>query len=403
MTTKLYWRDSHLTKFTAQVQETFLEGNRQVVILDQTAFYPAGGGQPCDIGVLNSTLVCDVKIQKDGVIYHYLENPAPLSRGDEVIGEIDWPRRQELTQQHTGQHILSQSFFQLFGAETKGFRINANSSEIDLTLDSDSDALTNRIEQAEGLANNIIFADREIQTHVVTPDAAARLPLRKESFVDDCVRVIEIADFDWSACGGTHANRTGEVGLLAIKNWERAKQMIRVEFLCGVRVLRDYRVANKTADLIARRFSVARDSSLDSVSRLIEENKDLKRKLRVLAETSTRYEVEDLRKSARLCGHIHLIVSIFEDRSYDELKMLAHKLMKLESTIVLFALKEGDIVRLVFARSANIKVEMGRLMHQACQQLGGKGGGTSDFAQGGGAKPELVEDVLGLISGQIEE
>ena len=135
MTSKLYWHDSHLTKFTARVLEHHIEGKRQFVILDQTAFYPTGGGQPCDTGTIGSARVAEVLIMEDGTIQHYLESPVNWIGGSEVACEIDWARRLELTQQHTGQHILSQAFFQLFGAETRGFRINAHAAEIDLTLD----------------------------------------------------------------------------------------------------------------------------------------------------------------------------------------------------------------------------------------------------------------------------
>ena len=402
MTSKLYWHDSHLTKFTARILEHHLEGDRQVVILDQTAFYPTGGGQPCDTGTIGSGRVTEVMITDDETIYHYLETPIVLTNDDEVVCEINWARRLELTQQHTGQHIFSQAFFQLFGAETRGFRINPNSSEIDLTLDLQSAEIPQCLQQAEDLANSIVFANREIRTHLVTPaEAANKLPLRKESFVADCVRVIEIADFDWSACGGTHARHTGEVGMIAIKHWERAKQMIRVEFLCGTRVVRDYRVANAVTESIARQFSVGRDAAPESVLRLIEENKHINRRLRVLAETAVKDEAAELRKSAGLQTSIQRIIRVFEDRSFDELKLLAHQLVKTDSVIALLAVKENELARLVFARSANVGAEMGTLMREASQLLGGKGGGTSDFAQGGGTKLEQLEIVLRLMSEKI--
>jgi alanyl-tRNA synthetase len=401
MTIKLYWQDSHLTKFTARVQSQISTSERQIVVLDQTAFYPTGGGQPCDFGIINSARVDDVTIATDGLIQHHLATPIPLRNGEEVAGAIDWTRRQELLQQHTGQHILSQAFFQLFGAETRGFRINTHTSEIDLTLDLSSDTLSQQMQQAEDLANEIVFANREIRAHLVTPEEAARLPLRKETFVDDCVRVIEIADFDWSACGGTHAQQTGEVGLIVIKHWERAKQMIRVEFLCGLRALRDYRAVNVAADAIARQFSVAREAAPESVTRLIEENKGLKRRLRLLAETAVKFEADELRKSVDDSSSPQVIIAVFDDRSLDELKLLAHQLVKFDSVIALLAAREKGAVRLVFARSANVSMVMGELMREACQALGGKGGGTPDFAQGGGTDVSQLELVLNSLREKI--
>jgi alanyl-tRNA synthetase len=400
MTNKLYWHDSHLTKFTARILEQSIDDGRPFVILDQTAFYPTGGGQPCDTGTIGSERVVGVTMADDGTIRHFLDAPIH-STGDVVNCEIDWARRLELTQQHTGQHILSQAFFQLFGAETRGFRINPQSSEIDLTLDAQTADVPRYLQQAEDLANSIIFAYREIRTHLVTPDEAANLPLRKETFVTDCVRVIEIANYDWSACGGTHAQNTGEVGLIVVKHWERAKQMIRAEFLCGVRVARDYRAANAVSELVARQFSVGRDAAPDSVARLIEENKQLNRRLRLMAETAVKYEAHELLQSAPAHSGQQMIVRIFEDRSFDELKLLAHQLVKTDSVNALLAVKESNLARLVFARSANAKADMGTLMREACQLLGGKGGGTSDFAQGGAANLNELENVLKLTSEKI--
>jgi alanyl-tRNA synthetase len=401
MTTKLYWQDSHLTNFTACVQAQSFIGDKQVLVLDQTAFYPTGGGQPCDLGTLNSARVCDVTITSDGTIQHHLATPISVMNGEEVTGAIDWGRRQEFLQQHTGQHILSQSFFQLFGAETRGFRLNAHSSEIDLTLDATADEISRQMQRAEDLANEIVFANREIRALLVTPEVAARMPLRKETFVTDCVRIIEIEDFDWSACGGTHAKRTGEVGLITIKHWERAKQMIRVEFLCGVRALRDYRAASFVSDSIARHFSVARDAAPESVARLIEENKDLKRRGRLLAETAVKYEAEKLRRSASGSSNPQVILSIQADRSFEEMKLLAHQLVKADSIVALIAVAEKDAARLVFARSANVNLEMGALMREACQALGGRGGGASDFAQGGVSDLAQLEPVLKMLGEKL--
>ncbi len=401
MTTKLYWQDSHLTHFTARVLDYFPEGNRPCVILDQTAFYPVGGGQPCDTGTIGSARVAEVTICANGIIHHYLESPLNLTIDDEVAGEIDWTRRFELMQQHTGQHILSQAFFQLFGAETQGFRISPEASEIDLTLEAHNDQIPHLLQKAENLANSIVFANRQIRTHLVTPNEVAQLSLRKEIFMEDCVRVIEIADYDWSACGGTHAQQTGEVGLLAIKHWQRAKQMIRVEFLAGVRVLRDYRSANAMAVNVAQQFSVGRDAASESVTRLIEENKLLKKRQQILAEAAVKYEAAELLASAKPQADYQIITHLFADRSVEELKMLAHQLVKTDSVLVFLASKQNDLARLVFARSQNVHAQMGTLMREACQLLEGKGGGTADFAQGGGTKLEQVDIVLKQMSEKI--
>src|SRR5262249_29610494 len=311
-----------------------------------------------------------------------------------VAGVVDWPRRLEMLQQHTGQHILSQAFFQLFGAETRGFRIFEQIAEIDLTLDRSPDELTAAIRQAEELANAVVFEDRAVRLHTMIPEEAAQLPLRKETFNTDCVRVIEIADFDWSPCGGTHARRTGEVGLIAVRGWERAKRMSRVQFVCGGRALRDYRAANQTATSVARRLSVGRDEALEAVARLMEEHRQLGRRARALVELAIKAEAQELFDTTPVTHNRRIIQHIFDDRDFDELKLLAHRLVTYDGVLVLLATRTREMVRLVFARSADLPGEVSSLLRSACEKLGGRGGGKPDFAQGGGTCVAELERAL---------
>ncbi|HKE04453.1 MAG TPA: DHHA1 domain-containing protein [Blastocatellia bacterium] len=380
----------------ARVVEIFELDGRKAVVLDQTAFYPEGGGQPNDIGVINRAPVNYVSIDDDGRVIHHIEGDIPFAIGDEVAGEIDWNRRREMIQQHTGQHILSQAFFQLFGAETKGFRITDRSTEIDLTLEAQPDEIDRAIARAEDLANAVVFDNREIRVHNVSPEEAAALPLRKESFVADCVRVIEIADYDWSPCGGTHAKRTGEVGLIAVRGWERAKKMTRVHFLCGVRALNDYRRVSRTADAIARKFSSGREDVESSVTRLFDENKRLLRRSRELAQIAAIVEAHELIEAAETVEGLRIVSKVFEDRDVEELNLLAHRLVDGDNVVALLAAKESETARLVFARSANLSADMNALMRAACERLGGRGGGKSDFAHGGGTKVGELDQALEL-------
>jgi len=378
----------------ARVVEIFELDGRKAVVLDQTAFYPEGGGQPNDIGVINRAPVNYVSIDDDGRIIHHIEGDIPFAIGDEVAGEIDWNRRREMIQQHTGQHILSQAFFRLFGAETKGFRITDRTTEIDLTLEAQPDEIERAIARAEELANDVVFDNREIRVHKVTPEEAAELPLRKESFVADCVRVIEIADYDWSPCGGTHAGRTGEVGLIAVRGWERAKKMTRVHFLCGVRALDDYREASRSVDAIARKFSAGREEAESSVERLLDENKRLSRRARELAGAVAKVEAHELIEAAKPGAGARIVSKVFEDRDVEELKLLAHRLVDCDNVVALLASKEGGTARLVFARSANLSVDMNALMRAACERLGGRGGGKGNVAQGGGEAVDRLDEAL---------
>lgn len=401
MTTKLYWADSHQTQFTARIVEISrhaTQNGKQLVALDQTAFYPTGGGQPGDVGKLDSARVVDVEIADDGRIWHQIDDMTDWAIGREVTGEVDWQRRREMMQQHTGQHILSQAFFQLYGAETRGFRITDRATEIDLTLELQPEELEQAITRAEELANSVVFDDREIRVYEVTPEDAAKLPLRKESFISDCIRVIEIADYDWSPCGGTHAKRTGEVGLIAVRSWERAKKMTRVHFVAGARALRDYRAANKSAETIAVKFSVGRDDAEASVNRLIEDGKKLSRRVRELAELAAKVDAAELLQSVAAINGLRVISKVFEDRDFDEAKLIAHRLVEGavdgKGVVALLAVREHEMARLIFARSANVAADMNALVKVACEQLGGRGGGKPDFAQGGGANILELDSAL---------
>ena len=246
------------------------------------------------------------------------------------------------------------------------------------------------------MANDVVFDNREIRAHMVTPEEAAALPLRKESFITDCVRVIEIADYDLSPCGGTHAERTGEVGLIAVRGWERAKKMTRVHFLCGVRALNDYRRVSRTADAIARKFSSGREDVESSVTRLFDENKRLLRRSRELAQIAAIVEAHELIEAAETVEGLRIVSKVFEDRDVEELNLLAHRLVDGDNVVALLAAKESETARLVFARSANLSADMNALMRAACERLGGRGGGKSDFAHGGGPKVGELNQALEL-------
>jgi alanyl-tRNA synthetase len=311
--------------------------------------------------------------------------------GQSVKGIIDRARRLDHLQQHSGQHILSQAFVQVCGAETRSFHLGAHASAIDIELQSPTDEI---LRAAEDLANAIVLDDRPMRVHIVNEEEAARLPLRKESAVRGTIRVIEVENFDWSPCGGTHAARTGQVGLIAVRSHERAKRMTRVEFVCGRRALEDYRLAHNTASRVARLFSAERDSSPELVTKLLEENRELKKRTRELLELALAAEASRTLSAVSPGREFKLVHAVFENREPDELKVLASKIVQAEPAIALLATRQPDGVRLVFARSASLKANMGELMAEACRTLEGRGGGRPEMAQGGGPNAERVDDAI---------
>jgi alanyl-tRNA synthetase len=392
-TERLYYEDSHLTDFEARVTSVTERVSGWVAVtLDRTAFYPTGGGQPSDTGMLNDARVVECVEVEDAGVLHVIKGQ-PLEVGAAVTGHVDWPRRLDHIQQHTGQHILSQAFVALYGAETRSFRMMEQVSEIDVALDDPTD---DRIERAVELSNSIVWENRLVRVRQVSREEAAQMPLRKDSAREGELRIIEIDGFDLSPCGGTHARRTGEVGLIAARSWERAKGMTRVEFIAGGRALADYRRANRTARSVAAMFSVGRDETPVSVARLLEENKEIMRRARALEEIAARVEAEELRGSATVQGSdgVHLIKRIFDGRDAEGLKRLALALVAHPGTIALLGSRDGDSARLVFARSTDTGGDMNALMREACEMLDGRGGGRTDMAQGGGRNTERLAEAI---------
>jgi len=387
VTERLYYSDSHLIEFEARVVDlSDRVSGWAAVVLDRTAFYPTGGGQPSDTGTLNGSRVVECIDDGEQGVLHVVQGAAP-ARSAIVRGRVDWPRRLDHMQQHTGQHILSQAFVTLFNAPTRSFRVLAASCEIDVELDNPA---TEVIERAVELANNVIWEDRSITILNVTPDQAAELPLRKEPAREGELRLIEIEGFDLTPCGGTHAYRTGEVGMIAVRSWERAKGLTRIEFVAGTRALADYRKANKSARELAALFSTGRDDAPHLAAQVIEENKELHRRVRALEELAAGVEAEKLLAGAR----DGVIVQVFDGRDAESLKKLAHALIANPQTIALLGSRDKDTARLLFARSTDASGDMSALMREACAMLDGRGGGKSDMAQGGGKNVGKLDEAL---------
>jgi len=394
-TERLYYHDSRLLEFDARVIDLSERDDGAIaVMLDRTAFYPTGGGQPNDTGTLGEARVVDCIDMEDAGVLHVIQGPTP-EVGEMVHGRIDSLRRLDHMQQHTGQHILSAAFVKLFEAPTRSFRMLEHECEIDVALNDPTDE---KIEQAVDLANQTIWQDRSITIRSVTAEQAVALPLRKEPAREGELRVIEIDDFDLTPCGGTHAQSTGEVGIIAVRNWERAKGLTRIQFMAGVRVLNDYRKANRTAAEMAASFSAGRDDSPALVTRLIEENKKLARRVRELDEIACRAEAEKILKSTGLeAGNRPpplVVARVFDDRDADSLKRLALALIASPKIIALLASRDGDTARLVFARSSDAPGDMNALMRKACEMIEGRGGGKADMAQGGGKNVSAIDDAL---------
>ena len=388
-THSLYYEDPYTREFTARVADRRVINDRPAVALDRTAFYPTGGGQPNDLGALNGIPVADVVVD-DGVVWHLLAAPlaAPLA-GDDVQGTVDWPRRFDHMQQHSGQHILSQAFSLTCAAETVAFHMGATYSTIDLSrADLDPAALG----AAEAAANAVVDDARPVTAAFVTQEELARLPLRKPPKVTEAIRVVQVADFDWSACGGTHVANTAQVGLIKVTGTERRGGELRVTFLCGRRARGDYGRLQILASGLAARFTCAQDEVPDAVERLAAENRAARKEI---AELESQWiEATAATWWATAPQHAgHRVIAQALDVPVERAKKLAQVLRGYPDAIVFLGVR-GERPQLFFARGDGVPLNMGDLLRRAAAAGGGRGGGRPDWAQGGTPTNEALAVAL---------
>ncbi len=398
MTEHLYYDDSFLYEFDARVVELVAVDSRTAVVLDRTAFYPTSGGQVFDTGVIVSggeKIRIDEVVEKDdGTVLHVVEGAAHLERGVAVYGQVDVERRRDHMQQHSGQHVLSAAFVRLFNMPTVSFHMGADSCSIDLDTKSVTSA---QVEAAEALANDVILQDRSVGIRFVTQEEAQGLGLRKIPPVErDRLRLIEIQEFDLTACGGTHVASTGQIGCILLRKTEKVKQGWRVEFVCGKRAVatarRDYATLTEGAGLCSSHIW----DLPQQIRKLQEEARSLRK-----ANEQTLQEVAELYAERMLAGsESRIITKVFAERDLAFIKLLAQRLTRQSSGVALLASTSGQPA-LVFAQSAGQPNDMGALMKDALARLGGRGGGSKDMAQGGPAKVGEIEAELNAIAARL--
>ena len=395
MTTRLYYHDSFLYDFDAEVRDVTATP-RPAIILDRTAFYPTSGGQVFDTGTITAgsdeLKVTEVADTEDGKVLHYVEAVKDLKPGIRVHGRIDSTRRRDHMQQHSGQHVLSSAFIRLFGMATVSFHMADDYCSIDL----DTPTLTKeQVESAERLANEIILEDRQVDIRFVTRDEAAKLGLRKLPPTErDELRLIDISDFDLTACGGTHVARTGQIASILLRKTEKVRQGWRVEFVAGQRAVatarRDYTTLTETAGLFsANIYDVPQQArkSLDEIRSLRKQREQSQEEL-AAAQAAT-----ILAETPETAGR-RIVVHILGDRDLNFVKLLAQKLTRLSPAVVALLATTSPQPALVFAQSAGQPFDMGALLKGTLAKLGGRGGGSKDMAQGGLPGAEGIDAAL---------
>jgi len=387
---RLYYTDAYLTTFDAVVAERLQWGDRPAVVLDRTAFYPTSGGQPFDTGEIAAVRVVEVVDADDGRVVHVVERA--IDANTAVACRIDWARRFDHMQQHTGQHVLSAAFERVHGIRTESFHLGADTCTIDVSASVAPEAVI----AVEREANRVVWTDRPVHVRFVEEAEAARLPLRKPPARGGPLRVIEIEEVDLSACGGTHVARTGEIGLIALTNTERYKGGTRIEFVCGGRALSRVQQLREGLTAAARHLGCAPLDVPAAVERLQDETKQQRHTHRLQQQQLAELHGDRLRHEAVRRGDLLVVAQHAPDWDAQGLKSLATAISSQPHHVAV--LVGGEPQTVVVARGPDANVDAAAVVRALTSRFGGRGGGRPELAQAGG----LTASPADILSTAVE-
>jgi len=378
----LYQEDPERLVFEAQVVDKLkLPDGRTGVVLDRTYFYPTGGGQEHDTGWIGSARVVDVfKDESNQRLVHVVEGEVVL---DLVQARIDSERRLRHMQHHTAQHLLTECLLKLAGCETVSANINGYTpSALDVVASQISKA---DLDQAELLANQIIYENRLVKTYIVSPEQLASIPLRRPPKVSENIRIVEIDSFDYSPCGGTHVARTGSIGLLKVLKTERQNEKVRVYFIAGLQAMQVFHQMYDTFNNLANQQSTGWQDIPGLFSKQAEQLGSLQKDLHALRLQNARYEAHELATNAEAIGGIRQVKVSFENRPSAELRVLAEELKKMANLIAVLTSFDGQKLSLIVTCGLDSGMDARQLINLQLSPLNGRGGGDMSLAQGGAA------------------
>ncbi len=395
-TKRLYFDDSYLRAFEARVVALTTFHDRPAVVLNATALYPEGGGQPADMGTLSGVAVLDVQ-EEDDIIYHILAGPLPAGVGDTVVGEVEWLRRYDFMQQHTGQHTISGAFYRLLGVPTTSWRLGSEYVTIDLGQPNLPD---DAVAEAERLANEILWQDLTVTAQIYSREEMAHLDMRKGSDRDGGIRVVSIGDFDRIGCGGTHVATTGQVGAIGVRRWETRGQTTRVEFVCGARSLADYHAKTATVNAAGAALSAKPDEIMLQIERLLGQSEEQRKTIADLRKQLVDFEARDLLASAgdTIAG-LPLVCVRRDDRDMNELRLLAQHIVEGGGVALVGGVQAGK-AQLAFACPKpggpvpDAPFDLNQILKGVLPLIDGKGGGQKFQAQGGGTNLAGLDAAL---------
>ena len=394
---KLFYIDSYIKNFTAEIEEIKEVDDKFHVLLNKTAFFPGGGGQYCDLGTIDNINVLDVYEENDK-IYHVLEKKP--NRIHKVKCEIDWDRREYGMQHHFGQHIISACFNNEYKAKTVGFHLGKDFSTVDIEgLFKEEDIL-----KIEKMCNEIIKENITVEFLNITKKEAKKLKIKEDlSKLGDNIRIVKIDDIDMNLCCGVHMKNTLDLRVIKIKKFEKYKKATRIEFLCGTKAIEEMLKRENYLNKICKLLSSNEEDAYKSIERLNNKLNEVNKENRRLEEIISNYEVKEMIESAEKINNMNVIVKVYENKTMNYMNKIANKIIEKENNIGLFALKNDDKLNLLFACSKNLeKMDMNILLKDSIKLIDGKGGGSKVLAQGGGKNNSNLDSLFDYVKIKIK-
>lgn len=390
MTNKLYYSSPYKAEWKTKIKESFEKEDQYFVILDETAFYPAGGGQPYDTGTINGIEVLDVLLE-DNEIVHKVANKLESS---DVTCVLDWQRRFDHMQHHSGQHLLSAVCYSLYEARTVSFHLGQDYATIDIDIPELSQT---QIENIEKVANKEIYNNRKIQSYFVTDEELKDIPLLKMPKVTEGIRIVEIEGIEHNACGGTHVSRTGEIGLIKLFKTEKQKGYVRIYFKCGTRALQEFNESLNILNKVSAKFNTGKSEIMDRLEKWELEQKKLEAENTVLKEKNNMYLANELLSRTNNDFLIH----IFEDKPFNDMKELAIHLANENDLFILFATTTEN--KIVLVHNGTKTTSCGKFLKEHLASFNGKGGGNDKTAQAGFSSSEDTLQFFKFVSQELSK
>ena len=389
---KLFYLDSYMKNFTAEIEEVEERDSKYHVLLDKTAFFPGGGGQYCDLGTIDNISVVDV-YEEDEKIYHVLDKKP--NRIHKVKCEINWDRREYGMQHHFGQHVISACFNNEYKAKTVGFHLGSEAATVDI----EGFFKENDILKIENMCNDIIRKNIPVEFLNITKKEAKKLKIKEDlSKLSDDIRVVKIDDIDINLCCGVHVKNTLDLRVIKIKKFEKYKKATRIEFLCGTKAIEEMLKRDNYLNKICKLLSSNEEDAYKGIEKLNNKLNEVNKENKRLEEIISNYEIKEMIEEAEKINNMSVVVKIYENKTMNYINKIANKIGEKDDVVGLFALINNDKLNLLFTCSKNLEnLDMNDLLKDSIKLVDGKGGGSKVLAQGGGKNNGNIDSLFDYV------